>query len=188
MRYKGDMKWREDVLVRHEEGRLVGKQRVNIRCLVVLAATPHDDIRGTGLGTHVALVCVVAGCRLFEQTHSCRSHAAEITTSVRRNDTEETGAGFFGKVGLFEHTLRRVDVGKVEGRTGVTGIKYSGESHAGLKWRNPVPPYQCQAYQSVVHDASHLHDPVHLIIHNMAGLPKVDWVDNFVVAVFFVTI
>lgn len=37
-------------------------------------------------------------------------------------------------------------------------------------------------------DAFHSHDTVHLVIYYMTGLPKVDRVDDFIVAILFIAI
>ena len=50
----------------------------------------------------------------------------------------------------------------------MAGIKDSGQAHAGLK-------------------ALH-HDPVHFVIHDVADHTKVDGINDFIIAVFFVTV
>lgn len=50
----------------------------------------------------------------------------------------------------------------------MAGVKDGSKSDTGLQWPN--------------------HDSVHLVVCDVSNLPEVDGIDNFIVAVFFVTI
>ena len=108
------------------------------RCLVVLAATPHDDIRRTGLGPQVLLIHFVARGGLLEERHRSRRHAAYIATGVGRHDTEQTLAGLLGEVGLLEDTLGGVDVGEIQGSSRVAGVENCRETHTRLERPHPI--------------------------------------------------
>lgn len=53
-----------------------------LRSLGILAARPHDDIGGRGLGLLVPLKCGIASGGFFEQAHGGGSHAAHIPASI----------------------------------------------------------------------------------------------------------
>lgn len=151
----------------HGAGSLAGDLGV-LTGLVVLAAGPHDNVGWTGLGLDGALVRLIALGRLLEEPNGRRHHAAHVATRVSRNHTQQALARLLGQVGFLEDTLGRVDVGQVECGTRVTGIEDSRQSDTRL-----------QRFD---------HDPVHLIVDNVAGSPEIDRVDNFVVSVVFVTV
>lgn len=56
---------------------------VHVRCLGILATTPHDNIRWTGLRPEIALVRIVTRSCLLEQAHGCACHATQVSTSIR---------------------------------------------------------------------------------------------------------
>jgi hypothetical protein len=112
------------------------------RCLTVLASTPHDNIRGTGLGLEVLLVDVVALCGFLEERHSSGRHAAHVATSVGGYQAEQALASLLGEVGLFENTLGGVDVGQIESGSGVARIKDCCKAHTRLE--RPHPVHFCQ--------------------------------------------
>ena len=93
----------------------VGEMRVHIRCLIVFTAAPHDNVGGASLGAQIPLVHIVAGGGLFEEAHSSRGHAAKVATRIGGDDAKQALTGLFGKIGLFEHALRGVNIGKIKG-------------------------------------------------------------------------
>ena len=151
----------------HRPRRLAANIRIGTS-LRILTATPHDNIGRTRLRPSCLLQTLIALCSLFEETHGCRSHAADIAAGVGGYEAEEALAGFFGQVGFFEDALGGVDVGEVEGGAGVAGVEDCGQADAGGE--------------------GHDEDAVHFVVDDVAGLAEVDGVDDFVVAVIFVAV
>ena len=158
---------RRDKRPRHGPRRLARNLRV-LAGLRIFTARPHNHIGGTRLGLFVPLVGGVAGGCFFEEAHGGGGHASHVAAGVGGDDAEEALAGFFGKVGFFEDALGGVDVGEVESRSGVAGIEDGGEADPGLEGAD--------------------HYAVHLVVDDVAGYTEVDGIDDFIVAVFFVTV
>lgn len=152
---------------RHGPCRLARDLRVLTR-LCIFTARPHDHIGGTRFGLFVPLIRGVAGSCFFEKAHGGGGHASHVAAGVGGDDAEEALAGFFGEVGFFEDALGGVDVGEIEGGSGVAGIEDGGEADAGLEGAD--------------------HDAVHLVVDDVAGYTEVDGVDDFIVAIFFVAV
>lgn len=95
--------------------------------LVVLASTPHDDICRRRLGS----LCLFPGSRSFcyflekveTLAKSIRDGFAAISTSIGHDGRKKAGAGFLGEIRLLEHTLRVVDIGKIQRGAGMAGIE-----------------------------------------------------------------
>lgn len=151
----------------HRPRRLRRNRRIRTG-LIILTPRPHDHIRRRRLGRNSPIVRLVARGRLLEEAHDVAGDAAHVAARVRGDDGEETLAGFFGEVGLFEDALRAVDVGQVEGGAGVAGVEDCGEADAGLE--------------------GGYHDAVHFVVDDVADLAEVDGVDDLVVAVGFVAV
>ena len=99
------------------------KRIVHIRGLTVLGAAPHDDVRGRCLCAQVLLVNVITTDGFLEETECASRHAANVTTCVRRYDTQKALTGFFGEIRLLEETLGRVNVWQIERGAGVAGVE-----------------------------------------------------------------
>ena len=139
-----------------------------LRRLLILGARPHNNIGRRSLGLLVPLVCRVASGCFLEETHSGRSHTAEIAAGIGRDDGEKALASFFGEVGFFENALCGVDVREIEGRARVAGVEDGGQAHTRLKALD--------------------HDSVHLIVDDVTDSSEVDRVDDFVIAVLFIAV
>ena len=141
---------------------------MGLRSLIIFTPRPHDDIRRGCLCDFVTLIRIFTLRRFLKESHRRGSHAAHVSASVGRYNTEQALTSFFRKIGLFEHARGGVDVGKVESRARMAGVEYCGEPDTGLKGLD--------------------HDTVHLVIDDMACAAEVDGVDYFVVAVFFIAV
>ena len=138
------------------------------RCLVVLAAGPHDDVGGRRsrvLGLVVRVVALVG--RLGEAEDGARD-ATEIAARIGPQGAKQALAGFLGQVGLLEDALGGVDVRQVHDGGRVARVENSRQPHAGLQRLD---------------DAE-----VNLVVDDVAGLLEVDGVDDLVVAVVFVAV
>ena len=151
----------------HSAGSLAGDVGV-LRRLRVFAAAPHDDVCRAGLGLLGSFVGVVAAGCLLNEAHGRAGHAAKIAACIRRYDTEETLAGFFGQVGLLENALGGVDIGQIESGAGVARVEDGCQTNTGLQRLD--------------------HHTVHLVVDNVAGATEVYGVDNLVVTIFFVAV
>jgi hypothetical protein len=151
-----------------DAGEEITKYREYIRSLIILAARPHDHIRGRRLRSNGAVIRLIARRGLLEEAHDIIRDAAHVAARVRRDDTQQALAGLLGEVGLLEDALGRVDVGQVERGAGVARVEDGGQAHAGLQGGH--------------------HDAVHLVVDDVAHLPEVDGVDDFVVAVGLVAV
>ena len=76
--------------------------------------------------------------------------------------------GFFGQVWFFENTLCAVDVGQIKGRAGMAGIENGSQANAGLKRRDQ--------------------NSVHLVVNNVTGLSEINRVNDFIVAILFISV
>ncbi|KAG9967275.1 peptidase C14, partial [Aureobasidium melanogenum] len=152
---------------RHGTSRLTSDGSIR-RGLVVLATTPHDDISGRSLGALVLFIAVIAPCDLLEQAHSSTRHTANVATSIAADNAQQALAGFFGKVGLLEYTLSGIDIWQIQSGARVARVEDGSQSHTGGEILD--------------------HDEMHLVVNNVTCLAEVDRVDDFVVAVFFVTV
>lgn len=77
-------------------------------------------------------------------------------------------AGFLGEVGLLQDTRSGIDVGKVEGGTGVAGVEDGGKTNARLEGLH--------------------HDAMHFVVDDVTSLSEIDRIDDFVVPIVFVAI
>lgn len=77
--------------------------------LHVLAARPHDDIRGAGTGLSSLFETLVATGSLLEEVDGAAHHATHIAASVGRDDSQKTLTSLLGKIGFLEDTLGRID-------------------------------------------------------------------------------
>lgn len=75
---------RSDESITHGASGLSGDGGVGTR-LRVLAAAPHDNVRGAGLGLLNALVRALAGGGFLEEAHGCAGETTEVATSIGRN-------------------------------------------------------------------------------------------------------
>jgi hypothetical protein len=95
-------------------------ERIYIRCLVIFATRPHNNISRRGFCSKSLVVGVIAICSFLEEPEQVTSNASQITLAIGRNDTKETLTSFLCKVRLLEHTLCRVNVRQVESRSRMT--------------------------------------------------------------------
>ena len=103
------------------------------RGLRVLTPRPHDNIRRTRLRNLIPLIHLIARCRLLKESHRCTRNSTHIAFRIGRNDTEQPLPGLLGQIGLFEHTLGRVDVGEVESGARMAGVEDGGQTHTWLE-------------------------------------------------------
>jgi hypothetical protein len=144
------------------------RKREHPRSLVVLAARPHDNVGGRRLCPEGAVSGIVAVGGLLDEAKDVAGDAAQVALAVRGDNAEEALAGFLGQVGLLEDALCRVDVGKIEGGTGVARVEDGCQADTGLKGTN--------------------HDAVHLVVGNVARLSEIDRVNDFIVTIVFVAV
>ena len=138
------------------------------RCLIILASGKHDDICGRRLGSQRPRVGIVAVGGLLDEAHDIASDAAKIAMAVSRDNTEQTLSCFFRKIGLLEHALGGVDVRQIERRPRVTRVENGRQAHAALQGLD--------------------HDPVHLVVCDVANVAEVYRVDDLVVAIILIAI
>lgn len=136
--------------------------------LAVLTARPHDDIRRAGLSRLGTLVRLIPLGGFLEEAHGRGHHATHIAARVRRHHPEQALTGLLSQVRLLEHTRGGVDVGKIQRGAGVTRVENRRQAHTGTQRPN--------------------HDPVHLIVDNVACNAEIHRVDYFVIAIVLVTI
>jgi len=141
----------------------------NSRSLIILATTPHNDIGGRGLGPLGILIGLIATSkhRLGDSEYAA-GDTPHVTAGVRANGAEKTRAGLLGEVGLLENTFGAVDVGQVHDGARVAAIEDGRQTHSSLERLDDV------VVDFVVDDV-----PVCLVV---------DWVDDFVVAIFLVAV
>lgn len=161
---------------------------MNLRCLIVLTAAPHNNVSGTGLGPQVLLVDIVAGGRLFEEGHGSGCHSADVSTRVRRDNAKQALASFFRKIGLLEDTFGGVDVREVKRGSRVARIEDSSETHTGLQRADPVDVKSVKCEGFVVLRAENVHDVVHFVVHDVTSLSEIHRIDHFIVAVIFIAV
>ena len=102
-----------------------------LRGLGVFGAGKHDHVGGRGLCHHGSLACSVAIGRFLEEADGGLCDAAEITFAVGVDGAEEIHGGFFGQVGFLQNTLCGVDIGEVEGSSGMAGVEDRGKTDTG---------------------------------------------------------
>lgn len=101
--------------------------------------------------------------RLLKYGHNTIPRAVHITLRGRRHGAQQALPRLAREVQLLKEPLRRVDVRQVECRARVTRVEDGRQAHAGGQGLH--------------------HYAVHLVVGYVAGLPEVDGVDDFVVAV-----
>lgn len=141
---------------------------MDLRCLIVLAAGPHNDISWRCPCVLGLLVRVVSHICSFGKAKDRFRNTTQVARGVCGQSAQETLARFFGQVGLLQNTLGRVDVWQIHDRSAVARVKDSCKAHASLKRLD---------------DAE-----VDLVVDDVSCLLMVDWVDDFVGAIVFIAV
>lgn len=139
-----------------------------LRCLVILAARPHDDISRRGTRISGLLVSVVTPICRFGKLEDGAGQAAEVTGGIGLDGIKQTSTSLLGEVGFLQNTLGGVDVWQIHDGSGVAGVEDGRETNTG---------------QQGLHNVE-----VDLVVDNVAVLLMIDRVDDFVVAVILVAI
>lgn len=141
----------------------------NIRSLIVLATTPHDNIGRRCLCPLGALIGLIAAAkRCLGDGEQAAGHASNIATSIGANSRKQTLTSLLGKVGLLDDALGAVDIGQIKNGARVAAVKDGSQSHTGLEG---------------LHD-----DIVNLIVDDMADGLEVNRVDDLIIAVVLIAV
>jgi hypothetical protein len=105
---------------------------------------------------------------LLKEAHDVVGHTAKITLTIGRYNTKQTLTSLLGEVGLLENTLCGIYVRQIQSGARVARVEYSCQSYTSLKWPD--------------------HNSMHLIVGNVTDLAEIYRVDDFIVAIRFITI